>query len=314
MSNITIEERLKIFDEHYTILFSSLDSQDKIYIGKEDNLTCRFCGKNKDEVTFNDIAHAIPEAIGNKKIILNEECDECNKLFSENIEVHFDKVTKPWRNIGQIKGKKKIPSYKTKDKKSRIDVKDGFKITERLDSRITAFDEIEKQLSVTYELEPYIPQAVYKTFVKMALSVMPHEELKNFKEALQWIQESDHSKTFMNPLKVLTTFIPGPRPNIEPITLLLKRKTDTSQYPYSIFVLAFGNMIYQIVVPSLFGIDKSKKTETTIPKFPSPFEIDYKYGDIKHNIIDWSSYEIVKDEVLPIHLSYETKEEVDIGS
>lgn len=309
----SIIDRIKIFDENYSVLFTSLDiKEQKIHIGKKEQKICRFCDKSENEVTFCDVAHAIPEAIGNKKIILLEECDNCNKFFSENLEVHFDKVTKPWRNIGQIKGKNKVPSYKTKDKKSRIDIKDTVQIKERIDSRITTFDDENKTIKITYEIEPYIPSAVYKTFVKMALSVMPENELIEFKHALAWIKDPDHKKDFMRPLKVLTTFIPGTKPYVEPIVFLFKRKTDTQQYPYSIFVLAFGNMIYQIVVPSLFGVDKNRTFETTIPKFPSPFEVECEYGNVQHGILDWTSHEIVKGEVLPIQLSYEIKEELEI--
>lgn len=308
-----ILERIEMYEEHYTILFSSLDIEDKVYIGEKVNKVCRFCNKSEKEASFKNIAHAIPESIGNKKIILYEECDNCNKFFSENIEVHFDKLTKPLRNVGQVKGKRNVPSYKTKDKLSRIDVKDGFQILERIDSRITTFDEENNQIILNYEIEPYIPQAAYKTFVKMALSVMPSDELENFKEAIKWIQEPDHTKTFMKPLKVLTTFIPGPNKHPEPVVFLLKRKTDINKYPYSIFVVAFGNMIYQIVVPSLYGIERGTDTTTTIIKFPSPFEIANEHGKIKHGIEDWTSNDIVRDKTFPVHLSYESMEEVSIN-
>lgn len=311
--NNFVKKRLKIFNEHYTMLFSSLDIKDKIHIGEKTNKVCRFCHKNEDETSFKNVAHAIPESIGNKKIILYEECDDCNKFFSENIEVHFDKLTKPLRNVGQVKGKRSVPSYKTKDKLSRIDVKDDFQIQERIDSRITTFDEENNQIILNYEVEPYIPQAIYKTFVKMALSVMPSDELKNFKEALQWIQEPDHTKTFMQPLKVLTTFIPGPNKHPEPVVFLLKRKTETNKYPYSIFVVAFGNMIYQIVVPSLYGIERDSETTTTIIKFPSPFEITNEHGKVKHGVEDWTSSEVVKGKKIPVHLSYESMEESPIN-
>lgn len=308
-----INKRIQLFEDNYTILFTSLDVKDKIHIGKKIKKVCRFCHKDEKETSFKNVAHAIPESIGNKKIILDEECDDCNKFFSENIEVHFDKLTKPLRNVGKIKGKRNVPSYKTKDKLSRIDVKDGFKIQERIDSRITIFDEKNNQIIINYEVEPYIPQAVYKTLVKMALSVMPSDELENFKEAIHWIREPDHAKIFMRPLKVLTTFIPGPNKHPEPVVFLFKRKTETNKYPYSIFVIAFGNMIYQIVVPSLYGIERGSETTTTIIKFPSPFEITNKYGKVKHGIEDWTGSEVVKDKTIPVHLSYESMEELVIN-
>ncbi|MEX6156050.1 HNH endonuclease [Providencia hangzhouensis] len=41
------------------------------------------------ETSFNKEAHAISEALGNKSIILNEECDNCNEFFDKNIERDF---------------------------------------------------------------------------------------------------------------------------------------------------------------------------------------------------------------------------------
>ena len=178
-----IMEQINLF-ENYVTLFSSVgnDANDKQYIGNKENKVCRFCGKKENEVSFSEIAHAIPEAIGNKELILYEECNECNHFFSENIEVHFDKITKPYKNIGQIKGKNKIPSYKTKDKKSRIDVKDQVVLKQAVDSPIYVIDKKNKIMTITYEIEPFIPAAVYKTLVKMALSVMPNKDLIDFKQ------------------------------------------------------------------------------------------------------------------------------------
>jgi len=72
-------------------------------------------------------------------------------------------------------------------------------------------------------------------------------------------------------------------------------------------------MIYQIVVPSLYGIERDSETTTTIIKFSSPFEITNKYGKVKHGIEDWSGSEVVKGKIIPVHLSYESMEELLIN-
>lgn len=52
-----------------------------------DKRTCRFCGKRMPEVTFNKVAHVIPESIGgSKNLLCNEECDDCNREFGEELE------------------------------------------------------------------------------------------------------------------------------------------------------------------------------------------------------------------------------------
>lgn len=91
----------------------------KVYIGEKGG-NCRFCGKNTPETEFKTIAHAVPEFLGNKRFILRNECDQCNDFFSNNLEVHLDKFTRVYRLIAKIKGKSKIPSYKSKDNKTRV--------------------------------------------------------------------------------------------------------------------------------------------------------------------------------------------------
>ncbi len=62
---------------------SAFDASTKKTIGEQDKSkrVCRFCNNTRTNISFNNIAHAISESLGNKKIILNEECDECNSEF-----------------------------------------------------------------------------------------------------------------------------------------------------------------------------------------------------------------------------------------
>lgn len=101
------------FDENYEILsFDRYNSGEKKFIGN--GTKCRFCENDKSKTTFSNESHAIPESIGNKKIILRDECDICNRFFSENLEDHFDKYTKPYRTFARIKGKKKYLHIRVK--------------------------------------------------------------------------------------------------------------------------------------------------------------------------------------------------------
>lgn len=72
--------------ERYRIIHYS--NKDKVRIGETDKSqrTCRFCGRKQPDVSFNNIAHTISEGLGNKNIITNDECDECNKWFGKEIE------------------------------------------------------------------------------------------------------------------------------------------------------------------------------------------------------------------------------------
>lgn len=308
-------EQMKLFENNYITLFSNIDNLEKKQnIGMTKNKICRFCGLDKTKTTFNTIAHAIPECLGNKTIICLDECDICNKEFSENIEVHLDKITLPYRTINLIKGKKKIPSYKTQDQKARIDIEDVqkrfFKIEAREDSDFIKLNEKENSINIEYDLQSHIPSAAYKALVKMSLSVMPNSELENFTIVNSWIQEKDHSKSFMNPLKVLMTFIPGINPLKKTIIFLFKRHSSDNKYPECTFVLAFGNVMYQIVVPTNNEIKQVQSTKTIL-KFLSPFEINWVLGEPVHNILDWSQNTILKGHKQYMEFSYDEMKKLD---
>ncbi len=156
------EERLEYFNKNYDILSSRfLGNGRKEYIGNKGG-ACRFCSRSEPDVTFKTIAHAVPEFLGNKQLILRNECDACNEFFSNNLEDHLDKYTKHFRTSAQIKGKRKVPSNKSKDKKTRFDFKPGDKstIVSPADSDLTTIDVENKSLTYKFEIEPHIPAAV----------------------------------------------------------------------------------------------------------------------------------------------------------
>lgn len=165
--------------------------------------------------------------------------------------------------------------------------KKELKIQVREDSDFYTLDKENKVIRAEYTLQPHIPAAAYKALVKMALSVMPENELKNFSISKSWIMEEDHKKDLMKPLYVLRTFIPATNPLKETLVFLFKKYSSTEKYPDCIFVLCFGNIIYQITVPT----DKEileKPSNKTIPRFPSPFEINFPLGKPIHSTLDWT--------------------------
>lgn len=305
-----IKERIIFYETNYGILPLHISKGKKIYVGDRDNRYCRFCGRREPEAKFKNIAHALPEFLGNKQVILLQECDECNSFFSEHIEVHLDKFTRPFRLIAQIKGKIKVPSYKTNDGKSRIDFErnQGLVSSETLDQRISDIDRERKKMTLTLNYEPYIPTAVYKSFVKMALSIMPEDELHLFQHSIKWILNSDHSKKFFSPQILRAIFIPGPNPNKILTAFLLRRKQNSviQGIPYCMFVVGFGNLVYQLIVPSL----NDKTSSLAIPFFPTLFELDDKSPGVNFMKFDLSSHEIIRDKKETITFSFNDSEEI----
>jgi hypothetical protein len=108
--------------------------------------TCRFCHKSYPETSFTKAAHAIPELTGNGTLFSRYECDSCNARFAA-FEDDFGKMTLLERIAGQVPGKRGIPSAKTPQKHSRIDVNaSGFNIKEQEGDRIIEIDNAAKDV------------------------------------------------------------------------------------------------------------------------------------------------------------------------
>ena len=71
------------------------------------DILCQFCHRPYSNWTKKDIAHAISECLGNKRLINACECYDCNHIFGEIAENHLGKFIMPYRFIGQIYGKGK---------------------------------------------------------------------------------------------------------------------------------------------------------------------------------------------------------------
>lgn len=71
------------------------------------NVRCMFCGKPFKYWKKKDIAHAISECMGNKRLINFCECYDCNHLFGEIAENHLGKYIMPYRIVNEVYGKGK---------------------------------------------------------------------------------------------------------------------------------------------------------------------------------------------------------------
>lgn len=147
---------------------------------------CRFCQKSVPNVSFNKKAHAISEALGNKNVILYDECDLCNEKFGRNIEGDLITYLKLFRTFFGVNGKggrkkikgKNFEAFKDNENKIQINFKsidDRPKVGEKYN------------LKLDFE-EKIINQNIYKTLCKYFLSVIDTNQLENFEKTIKWIK------------------------------------------------------------------------------------------------------------------------------
>ncbi|EUK19151.1 HNH endonuclease [Commensalibacter papalotli (ex Servin-Garciduenas et al. 2014)] len=244
---------------------------------------CRFCNKEnaeydenrKQKVTFKKNSHVIPEALGNKKLFMNYECDLCNAEFGDGIENQFGNWSKPMRTLYRLKGKKGVPTFKNNSKSNsgRIEYKEEKLIsTNSEDDLVHTFDETQKKITYHLKRDTYIPRDVLKTFVKMGVSLIPDNELTPFEPLIKWIK-GDETIDFT--ISINHTFRPGVYPNDFIFLTVLRRKKIINHVPYAVFILSYGNDIFQLPLTAVDYDQKLNGCDIDFPFFFLPNNTDF---------------------------------------
>jgi len=203
--------------------------------------TCRFCYKKNDSTTFNNRAHAISEALGNKTVILFDECDKCNKEFSETIEPDIIQLLSLLRTVYGVKGKggKKMVKGKNfnlnNDGKVNIALKNGDKPNVN-----------DKNYNVKLNLQhPIISQNIYKSLCKYFLSVIDKKLLFNFKETTKWIKGNLEVENLPKIGELITyDFF-----NLQPTLAFYIRKNDDKKKPFAVGEFRFTCKVLVFIIP-----------------------------------------------------------------
>jgi len=322
MDNDKLLFEMNWWDNTYQIISDFNLIEEKIILGEKKG-HCRFCGRNSPEVSFHNEAHAIPESLGNDKIFSNYECDECNHEFGNTIEDHLNKYLMPFRIGSIILGKKNKLSYKIGEN-DRLDVSDRrWNIThimaenesidnenaKNIDMPDTLIEEIDEH-TIRFKIirQSYIPILVYKAFIKIALTLMPENELFLFKETFGWLKNHEKRIEDFFSQFLLMRFFPGYSPFPFMKAIILKRKNDDFEVPMFQTFLSFSNFTFQYIIPC-FEKDKHLDGKTiNFRSFLTPFDIGTYQYNTGSGLINLCNHEIIKNEMIPIDMHYEGKE------
>jgi len=304
MNQKDILENIKKNNEKYSII-ADFDILKKNVLGPK-NRYCRFCGKPYPEVTFSDIAHAVPESLGNNLLFSNWECDKCNHFFGEHLEDHLNKFMLPYRIASQIFGKKNKIKYKT-DEINRITVSPGI-WNATIDSNNCIIKQLDEHtLQFNFIRQTYKPILVYKALVKIALTLIPEGELINLEQTIYWLKKEHPCPEDSIGSYIVMRFFPGA--NVFPYTKIsiLKRKDDTMPVPMYQMFIAFKNYYFQFCIPCYLKDKQLNGKKVDITVMPTP--LDLQEG-IKPSggLIDLSSWNEIKGESVPVEMYFESSE------
>lgn len=241
-------------DECYQVVrIWSLQPANKIFLGYKENRKCRFCGETEPSVSFRNEAHALPECIGNKSLFTYYECDACNKAFGDGCENDFGNWSLPMRTMSRIRGKSGIPTIKQGPNGAwRVEEHPaGLMFSVNETEGFWTDDKPNKTLKLHLRRAPYRPAMIVQAMVKMALSIMPEEEMPNFQQVLDWIRPCTAPTPMAAPTPFVRTFISGPTAGDLITIALLIRRHDHLVTPYCQLLLLYGHELLQMVIPSI---------------------------------------------------------------
>jgi hypothetical protein len=304
-----VERSLQFFASFYNSIGSWMLLPGKVepVLGKNEVQHCRFCGGYPPSVSFQQEAHAIPEALGNKTLFVSYECDGCNQSFGRGIENDLGNWSKPMRTLGLISGKSGIPTLKGKSPKEwRVEgTQAGLHLKHHAEDVVAIVDEVKRTMTLSLPRDSYIPRAVFKAFVKIGLALIPTSDTSFYKETFAWIADSDHSKPFSTDYKITAQYTPGPPGNRGLGAAVLRRTDDYLKLPFCILILFYGSQAFQISIPSSKNWDV---LSNQVPWFPvHSDETAAKWGTPVRHVLDLSGSTVAKGEIQQITMTYDQR-------
>ena len=240
-----------MMDIYFTYMSFGYDGI-KVCVGEEEKSkrVCRFCGRRMPDVTFNNVAHAIQEGLGNKLLICNEECDSCNNDLSMT-EDNFRYIMDFRRAMYHISRKKttKVPTVVGKSfivKAGSHGEPELFLMKEALPQ-----SEVMKNQPFNMRLELKTPinnERMYKALCKMVIDILPKTELPHFVNTIKWIKYMDWTPDALP--SILLALLPGAEFKEQPILdIFINNRQNKLDAPYCTAIIWIYDIAYMFAIP-----------------------------------------------------------------
>lgn len=269
----------------------------KIFYGEEGR--CRFCGTN-DRRLFRQLAHLVPESLGNRRLFFREECDNCNQRFS----VYEDALTAavgPLLTLGGTEGKKgrvrqtgrtggdTVLSHAKPGGKRQLRIL-ASNVPDYLDRMTMDGDWL--VIRTPLPPTPFRPLLAYKALLKVAASLLPAAALPRYQSLMNLVADRDGAQ-LLRPATIGLSFgLIGAAPPIVG-AYLLERTQKELLIPEYLFLLCAGSVCAQTFLYADDITDAGIAIGTPRLDFTAAFPMNdgrlfrIKYGTPQ--VLDWSS-------------------------
>ncbi len=272
----------------YDIYVYGIDSS-SVYVGEPDKekRICRFC--KKPQMNYKDVAHAIPEALGNTKLFCNEECDNCNHKLNA-VEDNFIALMDVRRAIFKIKrkGTSEVPNIDGQNFVIRGDEKGNptiYYMEEELPNDWQNTDLLPVRLNLKYKTTN---ENIYKALCKFVIDLLPSDYVNLFSETIDWICSEGRFIPDSLPSCYLAI-----RPNgvfyKQPQLYLYIKKDSTLDSPFCFALLNIYDVTYRFIVPFSSPDTGKYRTDESLVPFWSRFQTKPTLTWYKQDTSEWWS-------------------------
>lgn len=248
-SEIEVNYDIKVFDDK---LSQPIGESDKA------KRRCIFCDKTGKEL-FKEKAHAISESLGNKSLVQNEECDECNCSFGSQIESEMARFLEFYRSMFRVSGKSGAPQ-----KKSLFEFNDDvFSFKGR------CFYSSGDQMAIAVDIpDKIIPQKLYKSLVKYMISLVGNSYRDKFVDTISWLKGGWYDENLLP--QVAISFQKEMKKQ-QPWAVCYVRKNENKSLPKFVLEFHFLFFVFVVIVPYVVDEDISFSNDKDYQTFWNSF-------------------------------------------
>lgn len=255
---------------------------------------CKFCKKTSADVTFKSKPHVLPELFGRNNFTSNDECDLCNLKFGRH-ENDLSNFISPYQTLISQKTKNGIPDFQGRKKMGElsttiININGSPSINFQNNITDFNFDYSNNVFIAKFKKKKFIPANVYKSLVKIGISLCPNEEITAYSKTLDWLL-SDQLEGFILdiPFALFRTKF-SKKMYKSPSATLFKRKhnaNNNAYYPNLSLLICSGIMTYQLFIP--FCSETNSQTDNgrkiNLEIFPAfMYELEFQKGQTEISI------------------------------
>jgi hypothetical protein len=217
---------------------------------------CRFCRRPYPSARFKKEAHIIPQFLGNKYLVSDDECDECNEMFGR-FENDFKNYLGIIPTLTQTVGKSNtFPKYRSPkgeiiaSKSTRLAIEGDFieVFKENTTSNALDFDFEKGEVKGMHTKYPYIPYNVYKALLKIGLSCLQIQYFIDYRTAVEVL----YSELLIpKPLTYVhvTTFPMDLMKFRAPHVYIFSKRKHSNKCLSHLVMLYYQNQIFQYFLP-----------------------------------------------------------------